>query len=167
MLYLGLRIGELQHMKATWIKADGSFGIPEQQPCECVACLKHKKHPGYWGPKTKAGVRIMPLPGLLNSDLLKFLGMKPDGLGLSRTTIWKRTKTLMKLSGIKIKGLARDTAYPHVLRATCATMLAEGGMDAAGLTYYMGWNSIQIGDTYIRLARAKDSAAKQARQIFG
>lgn len=162
-LFLGFRVSELAHMRADWID-EGNLRVPSSQKCGCGECLKKG---GEWRPKTKAGIRTLPITSQIRKDLFAFLGTQPDGLQISRVTIWEKTKEVLLRAGIKHKGLANGVSYPHALRATCATMLANGGMSAAGLSYFMGWSSIKIGDSYIRLATAKDGALKQAREIFG
>ena len=167
MVYLGLRISEVAHMRADWLKGDGMLHIPFRQLCNCNECQHTAGEPGIWHPKTKAGARVLPIPSLLRGDIEHLLHTQADGLQLSRVTLWGRSKTIMKRAGIQVKGLSGNTAYPHALRATCATMLAANGMSAVALAYYMGWKSIVLGDHYVRLAEAKEIAIKQAQRIFG
>lgn len=164
-LFLGLRVGELVHMCADWLTSDGNLSIPMSQPCGCTDCVKKKG--GVWKPKTGAGVRTVPISRPIQKDLLRFLAMQPKGLQVSRIRIWYWTKDILKRAGVKQKGLAGSTIYPHALRATCASMLAAGGMSAANLAYFMGWSSIAVGDHYVKLAQAKQGAMAQARNIFG
>lgn len=164
-LFCGLRVSELAHMRTDWITQDGNLKIPHQQICKCAEC-KRKRH-GLWKPKTKAGARTLPIPKRVKKDLFELLKIKPNGMQVSRTGLYYRTKRILKRAKIKFQGLSEDTAFPHALRSTCATMLATGGMSPAYLSYFMGWKSISIGDHYIRLATAKDGALKEAKAIFG
>lgn len=164
-MFLSFRVSELAHMNASWLTVDGNIKIPPYQQCDCLECQKERG--GEWKPKSKAGARTLPISRPIKADLLNFLRANPKGLRMTRQAIWQRTKYLLKKAKVKIKGLAEDTAYPHALRATCASMLAAGGMDAAALTYFMGWSSIKMGDHYIKLSTAKGSAAHKAKEIFG
>ncbi len=40
--------------------------------------------------------------------------------------------------------------YPHALRATFATRLAEKGISAPSLTYLLGWESLAPAESYIQ-----------------
>jgi len=161
-LHLGLRISEVGHMKSIWVTDLGMLRVPSKQPCQCPDC----QDSGAWQPKTKAGARTLPIPGSFRPSLVEFLSKQQNGFQQTRQGLYYRTKKVLVRAKIQVKGLAQDTVYPHVLRATCATMLAAGGMDAAGLTYFMGWANIAMGSHYIQIAQAKDLAARQATQIF-
>lgn len=165
MVFCGLRISELTHMRADWITQDGNLRIPNSQACNCAECARVRGNE--WRPKTKAGARTLPIPQRMRKDLVELFKAKPYGLGVSRIGLYSRTKTILRRAKVKIRGSASDIPFPHALRATCASMLAAGGMSAAHLSYFMGWKSIAIGDHYIRLSTAKNGALKQAREIFG
>jgi len=64
-------------------------------------------------------------------------------------------------------GLADDTAFPHALRATCATLLASEGATATAICYHMGWTDLTVAQKYIRLAEMQAEAQKQSAAIFG
>lgn len=164
-LFLGLRAGELSHMNEEWITPNGDLRIPSQQICKCSDCARYRG--GVWRPKTKAGARLLPIPPQIRKDLLEFLKKHPMGLGIGRVGIFYRTKMILKRAGVRFKSRSKHTGFPHCLRATCAMMLATSGMEAAALCYFMGWKSIAVGDHYIRTARAKDLAFRQAREAFG
>ncbi len=161
MLYMGLRASEVGHLNAQWLDGQGNIKVPPRQPCDCSECK------GEWKPKTSASIRTVPIPKIIREDLLELLALHREGLKLHRSTIWQRVKRLLKKAGIKSHGPAGNTAYPHALRATCATLLAKGGMSAVALCYYMGWADLKVGDHYIKLSEAKEGAITQARKIFG
>ena len=164
-LYLGLRVGELAHMKAEWLISNGELRIPPVQSCNCAECRRFRG--GEWRPKTEAGIRTLAIPRPVLSDLQEYLARKPQGLETSRVTLNLKTKAILKRAGIKRKGLAKEAPFPHALRATCATRLAGAGIDSAALSYIMGWASIRVADHYIRVSRARALAAQQIRRIFG
>ena len=164
-LFLGLRVSELAHMRADWVTDDGDLKVPSFQTCNCAECARERG--GEWRPKTKAGARTLPIPKRLRPDLSELFKVKPYGVGISRVGLYYRTKTVLKRAKIKFHGLSGNTAFPHALRSTCAMMLALSGMEAIALCYFMGWKSIAVGDHYLRSAKAKDLAMKQAREAFG
>ena len=51
-------------------------------------------------------------------------------------------------------------AYPHCLRASFATRLAEQGISAPSLTYLMGWQTLTPAEHYIQ------STMKRAHMEF-
>jgi integrase len=162
MLYCGLRASEVTHLNADWLDGEGNIRIPSRQACDCNDCK------GEWTPKTKASIRILPIPDALRGDLLFLLHKAPKGLQRSRITIWQRTKRLLRKAKVKFPGgLSDNTAFPHALRATCATLLAKGGVNSMGIAYYMGWKSIMVGEHYISLSMAKEAAMAGAKKIFG
>ncbi len=165
MLWLGLRESEIAHLNSSWITDEGNIKIPLQQACRCAECSRLRD--GMWTPKSRAGARTLPIPKRLRSDLSELLKIKPFGLDISRQAIYYRVKTILKRAGVKFKGLARDTGYPHCLRSTCFNMLVAGGISAVDLCYYAGWRNIAIGSHYIQVAMAKEGALKAGRAIFG
>ena len=163
-IFFGLRVSELAHLRADWVHGE-ELRVPLEQKCSCHECIIERD--GVWHPKTMAGTRSLPIVKPIRNNLLNFLRHHPNGLGMTRQWIHKRTKYLMKKAGIRARGPSQDTGYPHALRATCASLLAGAGMSAAYLSYFMGWKSIQVGDHYVKLATAKEGAVKEATRIFG
>jgi len=149
----GLRIGELAHLRRSWLDKDGAISIPDRQSCNCGECTRLKA--GYWAPKTKAGIRSIPLKPALARELKEYLASHPEGFGLSRVALWTKLKTIAKRAQVA-------SVFPHSLRATCATRLAEEGISAATLQYLMGWSSLNSADAYIRSSkrRAQEELAK-------
>ena len=152
-------------MRGDWITQEGNLRIPRTQACNCAECMR--LHSGEWKPKTKAGARTLPIPERMKKDLAELLRVKPYGMGVSRVGLYYRTKTVLHRAKVRFRGVAGNTAFPHALRATCASILARNGMSAVNLCYFMGWKSIAIGDHYIRVVTAKEGALKEAKAIFG
>ena len=161
-LFLGLRVGELAHMRADWITDDGNLKVPGFQSCNCAECVR--MHGGTWKPKTKAGARTLPIPKRLRRDLAEMFKIKPYGMEVSRVGLYYRTKVILQRARVRHKGLACNTAFPQALRATCARMLANGGMNPINLGYYTGQNSITVME---HLLQAKQGAIEQGHVIFG
>lgn len=154
LMMLGLRVSEAVHLQASWIRED-AVHIPPQIACNCWGC----SGTGIWKPKSKAGVRVIPIVETLLPHLLTFLQHQPDGLGYSRIYAWKRVKELAKEAGI---------AYlsPHILRATAATAFASAGFTAPELCYVMGWANIAMGSHYIQIVQAKAGVARKMKNMF-
>ena len=169
LMTTGLRVSEAVHLNYTWIRSDGQLGIPARQRCGCKAC---EIYGGLWQPKTKAGIRVVPLADSVFPDLKSLLekhpgglGPSPNGLDRTRGAIYYRVKRLLKEAGIaKTGGAAQETAFPHALRATAATMYAEIGFNAAELCYVMGWSDLAIAQRYINKAMAAVGAADKVRK---
>ena len=166
-LFLGLRASEAVHMDRRWIDEEQNLRVPSRMDCWCGECSRRPGRPGVWRPKSKAGTRVLGIPQVLKEDLGPFLVANPKGLGVSRYVLHHQLKRLMRQANIVIHGLGEDSGFPHILRATCATMLAAGGMTAPQLCYHMGWKNLSEADHYIRLATMKSSATKAAINIFG
>jgi len=163
-IFLGLRAAELAHLNSQWVTSEGNIKVPTFMTCHCVYC---ERRGGEWRPKTKAGARVLPIPRQLQAVFSKFLELSPDGLGYSRIGVYFKTKRVLVRAKIRRTGLAKNVPFPHALRATCASILARGGMDAMALCAFMGWENIAIGANYIKTATARDSAIAQAKAIFG
>ena len=159
LAYCGLRVGEAVHLKLAWIR-EGEIHIPSSMPCGCHACSKRPKSPGVWVPKSKAGIRVIPIPNFLKPILTEFLQYQPDGLDLTRISSWYRVQHLARKAKL-------PKVFPHSLRATCATILATKGFNAAEICYIMGWARISMGEHYIRIAQAKDGARRKMKEIYG
>lgn len=162
-LFCALRIGEVAHLRAPWVR-HGGIHIPSQQECGCTECMQRRS--GLWKPKTTAGARVLPIVPELATNLEHWLPAHAEGFGVSRVRLYQRTKLLLKRAKVRISGPAGDTAFPHALRATCLTRLATGGMDAAAFAYFAGWGDIAVASHYINLARARAKAQEQALEIL-
>ena len=165
-LFLGLRAGEAIHARTTWIDSEQNLRIPPEMRCNCDTCAK-RRNPGIWKPKTARGARTIAIPEYVKADFGPFLAEHSLGLGMSRFAFHHRIKLLMGRARITFPGLGGDTGFPHILRATCATMLAEGGMSAIHLCYAMGWKDLQQGQHYVNQAAMKTGATDSAKKIFG
>ena len=159
MCYLGMRVSEIAHLRADWVK-EGEIRIPLRQPCNCSNCR------GEWRAKSKAGARNIPIPVTM-ADLHTFLQQSPDGFHLTRQALWAKIKKLAKQAKIKVKGLSGDTIFCHALRATAATRLAESGIPVSALAYIMGWANIEIASAYVNIASAKKSAGEALKRLYG
>lgn len=137
-LYTGMRIGEVQHLKATWLDR-GFIQIPARQICGCGECKRFRG--GVWKPKTRAGIRSLLLQPPQLESALRDIG---TGINRCRRNLEWRFQKIRERSGI-----AR-WVYPHCLRASFATKMAERGMSAPALAYTMGWTGLMSAESYIQ-----------------
>ena len=148
-LFAGLRIGEVAHLKASWIDWDKcSITIPSRQECTCSECIKFRG--GLWMPKTEAGQRSL----LIVPELEPYLQRLDGGIDRTRQALCQRFQKIKKRSRLL------KVSYPHALRATFATRLAEQGISAPSLTYLLGWAGLQTAEAYVQ------SSMKRAHQEF-
>ncbi|MFC2032360.1 tyrosine-type recombinase/integrase [Chloroflexota bacterium] len=77
-----------------------------------------------------------------------------DGVNRSRQALEQRFERIRQRSEL------RKVCYPHALRATFATKLAEQGISAPSLCYLMGWESLQTAEAYVQ------SSMKRAHSEF-
>jgi integrase len=148
-LYAGLRIGEVQHLRQSWLDRDkGMLTIPARQQCHCYECRKWRNN--IWTPKTRAGQRSL----LITPELEPYLSRLGEGINRSRQGLEQRFERIRHRSGLF------KVTYPHCLRASFATRLSEQGISAPSLCYLMGWESLQTAESYIQ------STMKRAHSEF-
>lgn len=148
-LYTGMRIGEVQHLRNTWLDWEKKIiVIPARQQCSCYECKKWRKE--IWSPKTLAGQRSL----LITPELEPYLKQIIDGVNRSRQSLEQRFERIRQRSSL------HKVCYPHALRATFATRLSERGISAPSLCYLLGWESLQTAENYIQ------SSMKRAHAEF-
>ena len=153
-LYTGMRIGEVQHLRASWLDWDkGIIQIPARQVCQCYECRKWRKC--VWSPKTMAGQRSL----IIVPEIEPYLREMGDGVNRSRQGLEKRFYRLWQRSGLL------KVSYPHALRASFATHLAEEGISAPSLCYLLGWSSLTSAESYIQSSMKR--AHTEMRELVG
>ena len=135
LVYSGMRAGELENMKETWINWQKDIiKIPKQQ--------------GKWKPKTKAAEREIPIIETSLRRVLRDWFLKQDDVGISRVSIFRIIRRVAQ----RIKIMRK--VYPHALRATYASMLAERNISPATIQAIMGWSKLATAESYVRARRA-------------
>ncbi|MBN2570440.1 MAG: site-specific integrase [Deltaproteobacteria bacterium] len=149
-LFAGLRIGEVAHLKPSWLDWEkGVIIIPSRQQCGCFECRTSRN--SIWSPKTRAGKRSL----IITPELELYLTQLPaDGINRTRRALQQRFERIRHRSGLS------KVCYPHACRATFATRLAEQGISAVSLCYLMGWESLDTAEHYVQ------SSMKLAHQEF-
>ena len=163
---LGMRIGEIAHIKKHWIDFEKeTITIPNYEPCNCKYCIdckkldiKRRKKPQKkgkkkkkkikpmqkrWHPKSSAGARTLPYG--FNHDVKRIMEEmfnKYTEVPLTPIAISHKIRRLGESIGLKL--------FAHALRATAATRLAYDGMQARPLQVFMGWETLDMAEHYIR-----------------
>jgi integrase len=144
----GMRVGELAHFQRSWLdERRGIIRIPTRQACDCYECSLDTKHPGFWGPKTKAGTRIIPARGINREAwdfIIKFLDAGEEG-PKNRKRISPHFALLGEKAGIPHR------IYPHCLRATAGVHISQRpGVTDSALMSIMGWERLETANKYIK-----------------
>jgi integrase len=140
--YAGLRRGELMALR--WENVDLAQGT-------IAVTQSWDEREGPIEPKSRAGRRSVPLPGVLRDALTehKLVVDRASGLvfGVSESkpftpsNIWRRARAAWRLADLAPIGL-------HESRHTYASLMIAAGVNAKALTTYMGHASVAI--TYDR-----------------
>lgn len=166
---LGMRAGEICHVRESWVDWDRRIiEIPHWDPCDhgqnggiCGYCqtraesaLEHNEDldreealKNRWEPKTETSARPIPFDfnDRVESEVEAFFFGR-DRYEHSRASVNRRVNRVLEAAG-----LPTDTAYPHSLRATAATVHAYRGLSPVALQALMGWSKLGTAQKYIRL----------------
>jgi len=153
--FCGMRVGEICHFRLSWIR-EGDIHIPSAMLCNCNEC---KDRGGVWKPKSRAGIRVIPIPLFLKAVFIDYLDKFPNGVGMTRQAVWYRIQQLAVAANLRI--------FPHSLRATATTILAKKGLTAVELCQMFGWARLDMGEHYIRISEAREGVKKKFKEIWG
>jgi len=175
---LGLRGGELCHLREDWIDWDRSIiEIPMHDSCTmgkdggpCGYCKSQARQSvqktgvdyeyalsRMWSPKTHAGSRAVPFG--FDGDLEEFVEaffFHRECYPRSRSSVNRRVDRVAEAVGMDT-----DDLYPHALRATAATYHAYRGLPAPALQSLMGWTNLDVAQKYVRLSGGQTQKALQ------
>lgn len=180
---LGMRAGEIAHMRRDWINYDDSLiQIPRHDPCRggknggpCSYCetqaqLAVEHNDGLcfedaldqrWEPKTTTSVRAIPFDfdPFVEAVILEFFETR-DEFPRSRVTINRRVDRVLRAAG-----MPEQRCYPHSLRATAASFHAYRGVPSAALQDLFGWAQLSTAQKYLRLSGgATANALREAHE---
>ena len=129
---LGMRRGEVVHIKKDWIDfQEKRVKIPEEDDD--------------WTPKTPNSARVIPYRELTKAEKVipAFFEINKEIPITTGPGITYRVKSWVKDLEITTK------VSPHVLRATAAMKMANEGFSSQALKSYFGWADLQTADKYI------------------
>lgn len=180
---LGLRRGELVHMRESWINwREKRIEIPAHSPCDmgkggivCGDCKQQAQQrvehaDGLsleealrlsWAPKTEAGVRHVYYGHDTRAEMYleryfgsdEYTRYEPSGTAVSR-----RVKRAAELA----PEMDPEDVHPHGLRSTAATQFAAEGLGIYQLMQVMGWVKMSTAEAYISRNSVKTAKALDA-----
>lgn len=178
---LGLRAGEVAHMRREWVdESNKSIQIPRFDECDhgesggvCGYCTAQAKLSvenngipleealeNRWEPKIEASARTVPYHW--SDEIVRIYDrffIDRDRFDLSRVAVNRRVNRIARATDV----IDEDDIYPHALRAHAAIHHVNNGLRAFPLAKFMGWDGPSGALPYIKLA-SKDvkSAFDQA-----
>jgi len=158
-LYAGLRRGELQALD--WTSVDMKSGVIR------IERSWDDKERLFITPKSSAGRRAVPIPGVLRSHLIehRLRTGRSEGLVFGTTSncpfapsaVWRRAHRAWAKEELKAIGL-------HEARHTFASLMIAAGVNAKALSSYMGHSSVVI--TYDRYGHLMPGNEEHAVALF-
>ena len=179
---LGLRAGELAHIKESWVDWDRQqINIPRHDRCDfgenggyCGYCeqqarlaAKNNEDLSFdealeerWQPKTTTGARAVPFgwDDEIVSVVEAFFELY-DRWPRSRAVVNRRVTMVAEAAGMK-----SEEVYPHALRATAGTHHAYRGLSTLALQSLMGWERIDTARKYLRVSGG--ATAKALEEVY-
>lgn len=174
---LGLRAGEICHMRVEWIDWDReTINIPRHERCRfgadggvCGYCHRRAEAEarnnddlsleealaGRWHPKTDAAARAVPFG--FRDDIrghVEAFWSDRDKFPLSRSGVNRRVNRVLDAAG-----WPTNSVYPHALRGCAATWHAYRGVPAVALQAMFGWEELATARKYIRLSGGQTADA--------
>lgn len=173
MLYCGLRRGEL--LALTW----GDISLKKLMITVNKAVYFDANTPYVKAPKSKAGIREVPIPEILlpilNGRRAASMMVCPSDSGemMTQSAIKRAWESYQHFLNIKAGGHVAsrsraklqviDHITPHMLRHTYATMLYEAGVDIKSAQKFMGHADIETTlRIYTHLSEQKENASIEA-----
>lgn len=156
---VGLRVGEVIHMQASWFNPDRStISVQPHVNCDCGLCRHYAKNwaeqndldfeevlDEYW--KVKDGsdrdVHVWTERG---RDIIKLYFEEVPYTKVSYSTVNRRLKKIAELTD----GVSPSHIYSHMMRATAASHLAWAGFAPALLDLQFGWEDEKTKERYIK-----------------
>lgn len=176
---LGLRRGEIAHMKRDWVDLDEKMvRVPRYEPCQkgrdggaCGYCHRRAEEKAEynehiskelaldkrWHPKTEESIREVPFSFSARAEVLmeRYWSVHsefPD----SCQAINRRVERAAE----KCESVDADNFYPHALRATAASYHAGRGLSVTPLQSMFGWADLKTPMKYV-----KKSGKNTAREL--
>ncbi|GGM63894.1 integrase [Halarchaeum rubridurum] len=165
---LGLRAGEIAHIQRDWVDFRRQMiEIPVHEPCQkgmdggvCGYCRAQSAQAAdanddlsqadaearMWSPKTVASAREVPFGHNPRATLaIERFFNRHDEWPFSRAVVNRRVTAAAEHAA----EVDADHCYPHALRATAATTLADNGLDIIPLKAFMGWSKLETAKHYL------------------
>lgn len=171
LLYSGMRVSELIHMRKDWINWERNLIIiPTDQPCDiCPECKKERwknirdrqtkkvtgrelsKPINTWAPKTKAAIREIYMIKKARETFENYF-QKYDRI---RDLVHNRVQAHYTVTSVAKRAGIIHKVFPHALRGTFATSLASRDFLTETIQDTLGWEDYKIAKSYVKLSGAK------------
>jgi len=149
LIYTGMRESEFVHMTKSWIDFNRwIIKIPSYQSCSCYDC---RLRGGFWKPKTKAAIRVIPIVPEYRPYITEFF----SNFNRVQDVIKDRQSLKYIVKQVAKDAKLKKRVFPHALRGTFATILAAKDFNPYEITAVMGWASVKVADEYINLVGAR------------
>lgn len=180
---LGLRRSEISHMQESWVDwRKRRIDIPRYLDCDqgrdhraCGSCRMHARQmvehaaddlsfedaiATMWQPKTINGARSVPFRFSPRAEIAleEYFG-RFDQWMYSANAVNRRVDALAEAAGHD------GNVYPHALRATAATFLADRNMDPFSLQAFFGWAQLSTAVAYV--AQSAERTERELHRING
>ena len=180
---LGLRAGELSHIRESWVDWDRQqIEIPRRDKCDfgqggsvCGYCYQQAELAvrnnedltleealsQRWEPKTENSARAVPFGW--NEEIVAVINAF-----FERYDKWPRCRAVVNRRVTKVAqkaGVPTEEVYPHCLRATAGTFHAYRGLSTLALQSLMGWARIDTARKYLRVSGG--ATAKALDDVYG
>jgi integrase len=178
---LGLRVGELVHMREQWIDwRRRMIEIPRRDPCTkgrdggvCGYCrqlaeqqVSHNDDISMdealslrWRAKTDSAARSVPFDFHAKAEIvIEQYFDRFSEFQTSKSGVHRRLEKAVD----RVETLEADGVYPHCLRATAASHHASRGLDAISLQSLMGWADLSTAHRYVRRSGDRTRRALQS-----
>lgn len=153
-LYAGLRLGELRALR--WTDVDLTAGVIRVK-------RSWDARVGPVLPKSRAGVRTVPIPSVLRTYLVeqRLASGRANGLVFGRTAEKPIEPSVINTQADRAwKAAELDRITLHECRHTFASLMIAAGVNAKALSTYMGHSSVTITfDRYGHLMPGNESEA--------
>ena len=161
LIYTGMRIGELVHMRRSWVRWDLNpprIFVPYRQACSCRHCIEARyrrdkksgklvlvKPESTWQAKTEKAKRAAVVPPGLVPILKEFFAKHQSVMEVIpyREIAWYMLKRIAKRARVNWR------IFPHLLRGVYASKLATQGVDVYRLKSKMGWKNFDMAMKYV------------------
>jgi len=169
---LGLRRGEIAHLKEDWIDWDDKMiHVPRHEDCDCGTCRQAAEGKAErsrkinieqamdkrWHPKTETAIRDVPFGFSARVEVVVERFFKRfDEYPCSSQSINRRVERAAE----NARRIDPGPLYPHALRATAATYHAGRGLSVTPLQAMFGWCDLETPMKYV-----KSSGKNTAREL--
>ena len=181
---LGMRSGEIVHMRADWIDwRRDMITIPRHERCTkgrdggiCGACRQAARQMAdynadlsleraqsvMWKPKTSSAAREIPIDATTRAAIaIEEYFDRFDEFTVSQTGVNRRVEAMADVA----RGVDAEDVYPHALRSTAASFFAARDLNVTALKSMMGWSDFSTAVRYLEESGERTAIALRDIQV--